>query len=478
MNQYDHIRKNLKDFSVPIDKDKLWANTVHAIPKKRNKRGAFYFLLAGALLAGSGILYYALSPSAITSEVTMNADASIAAQSTPAVIESINEKTVTTSNPASTRELYSDANNHSSIKNTTPAPTSTLRPSSEVESNINEIHTVTAKPASSSHSIIIPIAPEENKMNTVNTVNDENTEYATKDKFESPIDQQNEISASEKLAQNSRIVNFAPADISAISIDQLNIPSRNLSMGQPVIRQVKNKNNIILSILQGYGWSTLNIKSTTDELKPMADMLEGKIKSLENISTSLDASIRLPKGIRVGAGLQYSTLTTQLDYQQTSSEDFSQEGITAIIIGEDGSRQNLYGNVNVNRQTIIHSTRFTSHNRLAVEGMVSVPVFRSYRIETGIWVKAGYNLLYTSQGTTVNATGEPVKFSTEDNPYTLPSPFTFGAGIGTLYRLNTHWMLNARFGYEPLNYTHGLYDNQIAFHHSIFNLSIGGGYTF
>ena len=55
MNQYDHIRKNLKDFNVPIDKDKLWANTAHAIPKKRRKRGAFFLLLGGALLISSAV---------------------------------------------------------------------------------------------------------------------------------------------------------------------------------------------------------------------------------------------------------------------------------------------------------------------------------------------------------------------------------------------------------------------------------------
>ncbi|MBK9103780.1 MAG: hypothetical protein IPL92_04250 [Saprospiraceae bacterium] len=61
MNQYDHIRKNLKEYTVHVDKDKLWANTAHAIPQKRKRRGAFFLLFAGILLMGSGITRYALS---------------------------------------------------------------------------------------------------------------------------------------------------------------------------------------------------------------------------------------------------------------------------------------------------------------------------------------------------------------------------------------------------------------------------------
>ena len=216
--------------------------------------------------------------------------------------------------------------------------------------------------------------------------------------------------------------------------------------------------------------------TSDDELQPVIDEWEGRIKSLENLSTTLQATIRLPKGIQLGGGLQYSKLTTQMKYQEVSSEDYTTQGITAIVIGEDGTVENLYGDVHVNRQVITNATRYTYHNRLDVEAILGIPVFRSYRIETGLWVKAGYNLMYESTGTTFGPGDEKIKYSTGDNPYTLESPFTFGAGIGALYRISPHFTLNARLGYERLRYTHGLYDDLISFHHHILSLSLGAAY--
>jgi hypothetical protein len=230
--------------------------------------------------------------------------------------------------------------------------------------------------------------------------------------------------------------------------------------------------------MQGYGLTTLNISTDKDELEPTVEAWKSNIKSLENLSTTIHTSMRLPKGIQLGAGLQYSKLTTQLEYQQTTTENYNGQGITEIIIDEQGNVQNLVGDVSVNRETIIHSTRYTSHTRLDIEGIVHIPILRSYRFETGVWVKAGYNLLFTSQGSTFGPGDQPVSFSTQNNPYTLVSPFTFGAGIGSLYKINPHWTLNASIGYERLRYTHGLYDDQITFHHSIFSLSLGAGYVF
>ena len=119
MNQYDHIRKNLKDFNVPIDKDKLWANTAHAIPQKRKKRGAFFLLLGGALLISSAVTFYALS----NSEKTIHTKTEIQSTSNQIVTtptnqtinetnEATTESTVATVSPVKSRpELVANAKN-------------------------------------------------------------------------------------------------------------------------------------------------------------------------------------------------------------------------------------------------------------------------------------------------------------------------------------------------------------------------------
>ena len=476
MNQYDPIRKNLREFSVPIDKEKLWANTSHAIPKKRKKRGIFFWLLGAAILAGSGILYNTFTPS--TSSVAENEihTSTTAHMTSPVTNETTNNKnlnaSVTPETPLSIPQSLRDSRSTKTKLN----GTSTHRSASETKTTLKPVNHsenantsfVTNLIGSSQHEMDeVTIDPSSVEIPT-------NTTNGYMDGAETLIE-----------ATSARIPSSQPStepaktdEISTLPIDALDIISRELTMSDPVKVPVKKKNNFTVSLIQGYGLSSMDMSANTEELQPVITEWQGKIKSLENIETNIEATIRLPKGIQLGAGLQYSILTTQLDYQQTITEDITEQGIIAIIIDEDESQHNLYGDVQVNRQTIVQSTRFTNHQRLNLEGIVSVPVFRSYRMETGIWVKAGYNLLYTSEGTTLSPNGEPLKFSTTDSPYTLASPFTFAAGISTLYRINTHWMFVAKAGYEPLRYTHGLFSDQIEFHHSIFSLSLGAGYTF
>lgn len=477
MNQYDPIRKNLREFSVPVDKEKLWANTSHAIPKKRKKRGSFFWLLGAAILTGSGIVYIAFAPSTNTIAENLTNISIPAIAHAPFTDETINNKnlnaSITPKTTSSTTKDQSDLNPTKIELNTT----STHQSTSETKTTLKKVHhsdnadpILFADPIGNTTQQVDIVAVEPSSINL--------PAYNTIDHMDSgPETQIESVSAGLPIPQPS--VDLAKTDeIASLPIDALDIISLELTMSDPVKVPQTKKNKFTLSMTQGYGWSSMDMSANSAELEPVIDEWEGKIKSLENIETNMEATIRLPKGIQLGAGLQYSILTTQLDYQQTMSEDITEDGIIAIIIDENDNQQNLYGDVHVNRQTIIQSTRFTRHQRLNLEGIMSVPVFRSYRFETGIWMKAGYNLLYTSEGTTFSPTGEPLKFSTDDSPYTLPSRFTFAAGIGTVYRINTHWMLVAKAGYEPLRYTHGLYNDQIEFHHSIFSLTLGAGYTF
>ncbi len=477
MNQYDPIRKNLREYSVPVDKEKLWANTSHAIPKKRKRRGVFFWLLGAALLAGSGIMYNAFSPSMSQVQGNEINTSTPATKQTPVTNKILNGKDVTAplsvGKPASISKNESD---HSSAK-IIPKSSSTHVPAAKIKTTSKEVHNL-EKAGTNKISTPIDLTQQENELMIDDLSTNAHLEYNLNDHIESGAETSNVFPSAENSILHASTEFSQTEEIPTLSLTGLDVLARELSMANPVKVPVKKNKNITLSVMQGYGLSSMDMSATDEEWQPVVSEWQGKIKSLENIETNIEATIRLPKGIQVGVGMQYSILTTQMEYQQTTSEDFKEEGIIAIVIDEDDSQHNLYGDVDVNRQTIIQSTRFTTHNRLNLVSIVSVPVLRSYRSETGIWIKAGYNLSYKSEGTTFSPDGEPLKFSSEDSPYTLQSPFIFVAGIGTSYRINTHWMLNAKAGYEPLWYTHGLYNDQIEFHHSIFSLSLGAGYTF
>lgn len=475
MNQYDHIRKNLKSYSVPVDKDKLWASTAHAIPKKRKRRGAFFLLFAGVLLVASGITRYTLSGTENNNlknntliphpPVTALADAS--AQNTIENAAASNQ--TSTTQPVSidiadskpNKQNYSTASGHPSDRKAKPAK-------AENPLSSNSLNAL-AKTSNSSGNIqsksVASQAPS--------------TLVSDHDPMDDPSNANNAAdisihSAATNDAIRSRL--YTTEEINELPITAIPITPGDYSPAHPTAIKVKNKPSFNILLMQGYGWSTLDMATSDDELQPVLDQWEGNIKSLENLATSLQANFRLPKGIEFGGGLQYSQLSTSMAYQETSDEDYTTQGITAIIIGEDGNVENLYGDVHVHRQTITNATRYTSHTRLDAEAIFSIPVYRSYRFETDVWVKAGYNLLYKSEGTTFGPGGEPLKYSSEENPYTLQSPFKFGAGLGARYHISPHWSIQARLGYENLKYTHGLYDDLISFHHHILSLSLGAAY--
>ena len=52
MNQYDHLKNKLHHYKVDIDKEKLWENTSHAIPRKKRRGAVLIMLFAGLLFSG------------------------------------------------------------------------------------------------------------------------------------------------------------------------------------------------------------------------------------------------------------------------------------------------------------------------------------------------------------------------------------------------------------------------------------------
>lgn len=473
MNQYDHIRKNLKSYSVPVDKDKLWANTAHAIPQKRKKRGAFFLLLAGTLLMGSAITRYALSgaENITQNNITHVSTSTVAVVAEASGINSINNTIASNQNSTSQPLSIADTKpNKQTNSNSSTYPSDRNVKSKKAENPLSSNSLNSFAKASKSSGNIQSKSVASQAPSTLVSDHD-------------PMDAHSIANNIADISMHSTATNdairsglYTTEEINELLITAIPITPCDYSPAHPTAIKVKNKPSFNILLMQGYGLSTLDMATSDDELQPVIDEWEGSIKSLENLSTSIQANIRLPKGIEFGGGLQYSLLSTSMAYQETSDEDYTTQGITAIIIGEDGNVENLYGDVHVHRQTITNATRYTSHTRLDAEAILSIPVYRSFRFETDVCVKAGYNLLYKSQGTTFGPGGEPLKYSSEENPYTLQSPFKFGVGLGARYHISHHWSIQTRLGYENLKYTHGLHDDLISFHHHILSLSLGAAY--
>ena len=473
MNQYDHLRKNLKSYTVPVDKDKLWANTAHAIPQKRKRRGAFFLLFAGILLVSSGIMRYAFS----------GAENNAQKNNTHAEQSNVVSAAEVKSNNTINNTIASNQN--STSQPVTIADSKSYKQNNSTPSTHPFDHNVKSKKAENPLTSISSNTSAKPNQSSGNTTSKSVASHGPSS-FVTGHDPMDDDSYANYTADISMLAEatydavrngpYSTDEINALPITMLPYTPGDYSPVHPTSIKAKNKPSVNILLLQGYGWSTLDMATSEDELQPTVDLWEGKMKSLENLSTTLHATIRLPKGIYIGGGFQYNKLTSQLEYLETSNDDYTTQGVTAIVIGEDGSVENLYGDVNVTRQVITKATRYTSHDRLDVEAIVGIPVYRSYRFETNVWVTAGYNLLYQSDGTTFAPGDEPVKFSANENIYTLKSPITFGAGIGAQYRSSPHWTFHARLGYEGLRYTHGLYDDLISFHHHILSLSLGAGY--
>jgi hypothetical protein len=62
-------------------------------------------------------------------------------------------------------------------------------------------------------------------------------------------------------------------------------------------------------------------------------------------------------------------------------------------------------------------------------------------------------------------------------PYTLASPFTWGAGLEARYQLSRHFSLHARASSDRLRYTLAGEGYDIRFNHHMTSFSLGVGYV-
>ena len=488
MNQYDPIQNKLKQYSVQVDKEKLWANTSHAVPRKRRRRGFLYLTF--------GLLSVALATLLLTWPSQDTKPSLAGEEAKPQVALSSGTPVAETPIP-STHDSNTDHQTTSSqvISNTTPSIGTTPSPKGHNPQNTMPASKNQAgRPgeginiSSGTHDDLSskPNTADSGANSDQQSVGDRNektnNEPVIIPEMSSPAVTPLTIpsSSAQETTTALRASQWSTGPVDELTLNTLDITERVTDMSSISPAIVPASSGIPLSILlvQGVGFSTLNITAEDPALDALANTLSAQTMSLEQIYTSLHTLTPIGSIFQLSTGFQYSRLTTELSQTTSTSEDYTTEGITSIIIGEDGQVENLYGNVNVHREVYTHSTRYSYQHKLDLELMLNAIIIQSPRWASGLWMKGSYNLLYSSDGTTLGTERQLLPYTSADNPFRLKSPFGYGMGVNTTYKITPSWAILGKIGYERLVYTHGVFDDRLIYKHNIFNLGLGTSLSF
>jgi hypothetical protein len=254
-------------------------------------------------------------------------------------------------------------------------------------------------------------------------------------------------------------------------------PSPAVLLPAPAGEYSKIRPAFYMSVLSGIGFSGVSIEASGVSGQPEAERWQESLKSLEYLTTSLEGGIRLPKGWQVGLGMRYGQLTTAQTYQWTTTERLTGEGTSVVIIGEDGSTTSVTGDVSSTRRTTLEATRFNYHRTLDLDLLLAVPLWRRPGFALSGWLRGGLNLWYDVDGSVPDTDWRPVPIDPSNTPFTLATPFTWGAGLEARYQLSRHFSVHARASSDRLRYRLAGEGYDIRFNHHMTSFSLGVGYV-
>ncbi len=472
MKQYDHLKKNLREYTVDVDKEKLWQQTAHAIPQKKKRRAILIPFFFGALLLSGGLAYY--------HEYTpfVNAFTQVSTETNTAIQK--NQPSASTSNVLSTSDHL--IKNKGTDRSEYPGPVQASgneyannqerKVQKQTQNNVSFAGIVTQEKRTSSFFV-----DEENTgKNTSIELNETPIliNHASLNENEG-IHLYTTTEATTTFTRIQRNTNYLPSlPLSQITID---FNSEINGSGHTITPVHQHPGHIFsLYALQSMGLTNLSFDPGNQEAKEMRDYLVPITRSLESFSTTLRGNIRFAKGFAVSAGIAYRRLTTQTNYNQTITERTEQEGTTTIIIDELGQQQFVSGNLGSTHIVETAYNRFSTHKNVDLELTLHKNIFGFHRTTINGYLKAGVNVLYSAEGSAFTDEQELVRFKNTQNPFHLRSPFTYGGGLDIQYRLSPRWILVGAAGIDQLNYHHEDY-NQLQWKHTIYALSLGVGYV-
>ncbi|HEY3385089.1 MAG TPA: hypothetical protein VGK46_01190 [Saprospiraceae bacterium] len=459
MKAYDHLKKNLRNYSVEVDKEKLWQQTMHAIPKKKKRTAAPLLLLLGILLL-SGSLAYNTFKSSFTN---------------PGFNLAINP-TNPENSIAANHDLQTFTSDSDQFKLNQP-PSANVNPLAQipgnhVEDQFKQNHSSPKKLMNSNYK------PGNNAHQALFVKND-NSAIAFGDVVQTNLEELNNgveaiVSTEKRDADTWYAELIEPLALKSLPVLYKNpLSSKHYSIKPAALHP---KNIFSISLMQGFGISSLSFDPHDEQAKEMRDFISTSTRSLESFTTSVRGRLDLDKGISISAGIGYGHLTTETIYQFTRTDRSDHEGTSSIIIDETGHQFLVSGNVGSTRYIDLEATRYTHHQSLAFELLLHKTLFKIKRAIINGYLKGGMNAWYSAEGTAFTPEKVPVQFSVSENPYRLNSPWLFGFGLDIQYRMTPKWVLSGALGYGRKDIYHLDYQ-QLKWKHSIYSLSLGVGYV-
>ena len=490
MNQYDHLKNKLHDYKVAIDKDKLWKNTSHAIPQRKRRLAIPVILFAA--LAISAWLMYSLSLLPVSGPPL--ASTIFPGNEKSEFTENLNDRTV--SNSTETKESKADpikilsskltrsVSKLISPKNQFRAEYSSSSPIQSGNKILNDSEHANEFLKTSAHTErrneiddSIKEASITSKENAAASIDPDAVTFILSElKDQDAFIQHNE----NEVRNTDRIINgqvdYLRNDISQIPLQPNAVA--HTSSHKPNIQPQKDQLLQSFQMVQGVGFSTMKIHSLTPESGTYVAQLQQKTRPLEILTTSTTASFNIPGKFTLEPGLQFTRLTTVNDHAWETNERIHKEGITSIIIDEQGIPQSITGNTDVTRTTHYQTRRFTEHKHIDLTIAVHKMLWQKQRLSLHAFLKGAYNISYQAKGTILTANNQLARFSSNNNPYTLNSPFKISGGLHLDYRLSPRWNLTTLMVIDQSGYDLIQENQSIRFEHTGFSLGLGVGYVF
>lgn len=475
MNQYDHLKNKLHNYKVELDKEKLWKNTSHAIPKRKRRPAVIVILFAGLvisawLLQSNSLLHLSASwPSFSTTGIdnhdhlAQNQQDIFAGLSTSSIGSSNKPIEVYSSNLSLTMEEILPPN-HITKSETRGDRIFVGDEQNESHQTVPLVNNFTSVQSGSDNEIIEgqtvqageSVHPEADQGYVANNHQTENY-FNTDHEANIPVDY--------------LLNHILPISIPANSIEDAN--SHN-----PDIQPLKRRFLQSIQLVQGFGFSTMEIHSLAPESDKFTTLLRQKVNSLETLSTTATATVRLPEKFFLEAGFQLTRLSTVIDHEWQSAERIHEEGVTTIIIDENGIPQSITGSTEFTRTTHYHAKRFTAHQNADIVFALHRIIWNEQRVSLNAFVKGTYNLSYVAKGTILDNNRALLVFSKRDNPFRRNSLFAFGGGLQMKYQLDPYWNITSNLIFEQLQYQYKDENISVEFQHAGLSLGLGIGYVF
>ena len=466
MKSYDQIKNQLQAFESDLDKEKLWANTVHAIPKKKRRYAVLVLFLGGALMLGGGMTMLL-----VNSNPTGN---KLAGEE---LIEFSSIAQHMTGSQMGPKDLQNEANGEAVLENHIHAD------DLNTQSSANNL-TVEGTPESKT-----VVQPSRSEIESIESIADASKEaqeavsLSENTSFESSFPEAAVFDSSQALRRADAWpqVNTLHEEV---NVDKMGLlPLRPLpvqeydagfiSASNKAVIRSKYKKSVALYATQTIGASSLNIKTNSDELFARTNFLEDRVTSLENLSSRIGAQMHLSKRWVVGTGLQWNQLATRTDFAWMEEQRISGDGITTIVIDPDGTQHLHSGVIGITRNAYWQASRYSTHTTLNLEAQIAYQVLRNYRFDLLAGLHGTYNLLYQSQGSTFDLNDQPVLYTAEDQLYDLTSPFNIGMSLTGSYQIGRRLGLQLTLQADRLTYEQPMNQSTLNYHHHIFSMGMG-----